>query len=268
MAYVHSAALEFPKEKAAIAVSRGAFGSHLGIAFHSAKDGVQVLHLRTHLQLFSETFDASRLCWVASPLDLPPKASAQVVSIIRGLAKRRPHIPYGLNFLKSNGSFDPNGHYKAPKGSNGLTCATFVSTLFSDLRAPLIQPATWQPSDENRAWAEDVCKFLETHGVPEDHVAAVRGNVDGLRVRPEEVAVAAVVAGADLPIDFTRATADAPMVMATLHAACPLRPPVATPTDVAAAESAAAEPDSVGKVGPEVVAKTEPANAAASGPKS
>jgi hypothetical protein len=235
MAYVHSAALEFPKEKAAIAVSRGTFGSHLGIAFHSVKDGVQVLHLRTHLKLSAETFDASNMCWVASPVDLPPKASVQIVSIIRGLAKRKPSIPYGLNFLKSSGSFDSNGHYKAPKGSNGLTCATFVSTLFSDMRAPLIQPATWQPTDENRAWGEGVCKFLEGQGVPADHVAAVRGNVDGLRVRPEEVAVAADVPRADLPIDFTRASGAAPLVMEALHAACPLNPASAIAVVVAAA---------------------------------
>lgn len=246
MAYVHSAVLEFPKERAAIAVSRGAFGSHLGIAFHSVKDGVQVLHLRTHLLLSAETFDASKLCWVASPVDLPPKASVQIVSIIRSLAKRKPHILYGLNFLKSNGSFDSNGRYKAPKGSDGLTCATFVSTLFSDLRAPLIQPTTWQPSDGNKAWAEEVCKFLEAQDVPADHVAAVRSNVDGLRVRPEEVAVAADVAGADLPIDFTRATAGAPKVMAALHAACPLHPPEAIAAVLATAEPGSAVASSRG----------------------
>lgn len=222
MAYVHSEALNFPKEKAALAVSRGTFGSHLGIAFHSVKDGVQVLHLRTHLTLSVETFEASKMCWVASPVDLPLKASAQVVSIIRGLARRKPNIPYGLNFLKANGSFDSNGHYKAPKGSNGLTCATFVSTLFSDLRAPLIQAATWRPTEENRAWAEDVCKFLERQHVPADHITAVRGNVDGLRVRPEEVAVAADVPCADLPIDFNRASEAAPKVMDVLYAACPV----------------------------------------------
>lgn len=237
MAYVHSAALEFPKEKAAIAVSRGTFGSHLGIAFHSVKDGVQVLHLRTHLKLSAETFDASGLCWVASPVDLPPKASVQVVSIIRCLAKRKSSIPYGLNFLKSSGSFDSNGNYKAPKGSNGLTCATFVSTLFSDMRAPLIQAATWQPTDENRAWAEGVCKFLEGQGVPADHIESVRGNVDGLRVRPEEVAVAADVPRADLPIDFTRASGAAPKVMEALHAACPLNPASAIAAVVAVANS-------------------------------
>lgn len=222
MAYVHSAALEFPKDQAAIAVSRGAFGSHLGIAFHSVKDGVQVLHLRTHLRLSVETFAASNMCWVASPVNLPPKASAQVVSIIRGIAKRQPNINYGLNFLKAPGSFDSNGRYKAPKGSNGLTCATFVSTLFDDLRAPLIQVATWRPTEENKAWAEGVCKFLEGQNVPADHVAAVRGNVDGLRVRPEEVAVAAEVPYADLPIDFTRASQGAPKVMEVLYAACPI----------------------------------------------
>lgn len=223
MAYLRHDALEIAKDCPFIAITFGSFGSHLGVAFQSAKDGVQVLHLAGHCDLRTDTFPPPGQCWIAAPVLLPPLAAKTIVGIIRSMAKRTPKIPYGLNFLRANGSFDSSGRYKAPKGSLGLTCATFITTLFDDLRAPLVKQDTWLAKTANIKWAHDVCDSLTNSGkVSLDHIEAVKLNIDGLRIRPEEVAVAAEVPFKARPIDYLNASSNAHLVMQSLISVCPV----------------------------------------------
>ena len=221
MAYLRHDALEIAKDCPFIAITFGSFGSHLGVAFQSAKDGVQVLHLAGHYELRTDTFPPIGQCWIAAPVLLPPLAAKAIVGVIRSLSKRTPKIPYRLNFLKANGSFDSSGGYKAPKGSLGLTCATFITTLFDDLRAPLVKQETWLNKSENTKWAQAVCDALARSGkVCHDHIEAVKSNIDGLRIRPEEVAVAAETPFTNRPIDYWSASSNAHLVMQELISSC------------------------------------------------
>lgn len=223
MAYLRHDALEIAKDYPFIAITFGSFGSHLGVAFQSAKDGVQVLHLAGHYDLRTDTFPPPGQCWIAAPVLLPPLAAKAIVGVIRSLSKRTPKIPYGLNFLKANGSFDSSGRYKAPKGSLGLTCATFITTLFDDLRAPLVKQDTWLEKPANIKWAHDVCDALTRSGmVSHDHIEAVKSNIDGLRIRPEEVAVAAETPFTNKPIDYLSASSNAHLIMQELIRSCPV----------------------------------------------
>jgi hypothetical protein len=222
MPFVRASSLSFSKDELVVAVTYGTFGSHIGIGFHSAKEGAKLLHLASHIKLITEDFPpVLPACWIGIVVSLPASASKQLVAIIRCVSKRLPHINYGINFLAARGSFDSSGRYKAPKGSDGLTCATFVSTIFSDFRLPLIQESTWQPNPENAAWGAAICDWLRDRCKADpDHVEAVRRNINGLRVRPEEVAVAAETPFPSRPVDFVVATANAPAVMAVLDQAC------------------------------------------------
>ena len=223
MTYLRHDALEIAKDCPFIAITFGGFGSHLGVVFQSAKDGVQVLHLAGHYDLRADAFPPPEQCWIATPVSLPPLTAKAIVGIIRSLAKRTPKIPYGLNFLKANGSFDTSGRYTAPRGSLGLTCATFITTLFDDLRAPLVEQSNWVENPANIKWAHAVCDSLERSGkVSHEHIEAVRSNINGLRIRPEEVAVAADAPYTTRPIDYRNASSNAHLIMQTLISSCPV----------------------------------------------
>jgi len=218
MEYVRAAEFSFTKDQLAVAVTKGAFGSHVGIVFHSAQEGVRLLHLASHLRLLSDDFSSpSSSAYVAAVVKIPPVASKTMVAIVRSVAKRQPRIEYGINVKSALGSFDSSGRYKAPKGSDGLTCATFVSTIFHDCRIPLIQLETWEPQPENELWGRQVCQFLREQRVDEEHVKAVEKNISGLRVRPEEVAAAAHCPVSAKPLDYTAAKAGVPSVLAALQ---------------------------------------------------
>lgn len=223
MPYCSARELAFSKDQLAIGFSYGGLGGgHIGIAFHSAKDGAKLLHLCAHLRLQTDDFPPSTPeCWVATVVELPASASKQFVAIIRAISKRLPKINYGINFLAAPGSFNAQGHYKAPKGSDGLTCATFVSTIFRDLRFPLIVETTWKPDPKNIKWGEDVYSWLLDSKADPDHLEAVKRNIIGLRIRPDEVAAAADILLQDRPVSFEIASVNAPLVEHALRLVTP-----------------------------------------------
>jgi len=205
MAYANLCAIPFGKEQVVIAVSKSQLGGgHLGIGFHSAKNGPQVLHLEWHRKLRAHSIPMDlTTCWIASPLNIPSGASKAIVALARVVATRGPTINYGINFLAARGSFESNGTYKPPKGSDGLTCATFIVELLRAGRVDLVKSADWKAHTANTDWANIVCTSLaNTPSVDQAHVDAVRQNINGLRMRPFEVAGAASLDSKRWPAEF------------------------------------------------------------------
>lgn len=225
MSFQAAATLTLAKNELAIGITHGAFGGHTGIAFVSAKDGQQILHLRWHKKLAADPFPVPGECWTACKLALPPALQIQLVGIVRAVAKRRPEIRYAVDSIAGMGSFDANGNYKVPKGSLGLTCASLVTELFRAARAPLLKEATWPEKPENVEWANGVVKLLEQTKAEPDHIAAVKKSVPLIRIRPEEVGGAATLPNNERPADFEKVSAIAPDVMKKLHEVCPPKPP-------------------------------------------
>lgn len=213
--------VHFSKEQVVIALGRGLFGSHLGLAFHTFKDGPKVLHLRTHKQLAVDPYPEGGQCWAVHLVDLPPRASKQFVGIVRGLAAKRPHVGYGLNFLAGKDAFDEKGTYKPPKGFDGFTCSTLIAEIFRFAALPLLDTATWLPNPKNTAWEKAVCCMLENTGVDLDHVESVCRNACGIRVRPEEVASAAAMPIAARPAKFDAVILDADAALSIMRQICP-----------------------------------------------
>lgn len=224
MAVVNLTSIPFAVDQVAIAVAPSDFGGgHIGLGFHAAKTGPHVLHLAWHRTLQSHAIPQSlRLCWAAEVLNVPPSASRQLVALVRVVAARLPTINYGINFLAARGSFVSGGAYKAPKGSDGLTCATFVVEVLRAGMIDLVKTDTWRSSPSNVAWGERVCAELaRTPGAGiDEHVIAVRRNVNGLRVRPFEVAGAAQLDRKQWPATFDDVQPPAEAVEAQLKAIC------------------------------------------------
>jgi hypothetical protein len=215
----------FTRDQIAIALTHGLLGGgHLGIAFHSVKEGPQLTHLAWHHRLCVDNIPNDlRGCWVSKTVVLPPAASKAVVAVVRGLSKKRPQINYGLNAIAAKGSFAPNGSYRPPKGSDGLTCATFVVEVFRAAGIPLVSYESWEDRPENRSWGERVCQELQNRNVPQEHIDSVRKNISGIRVRPCEAVAAAALPPRGRPANYLAVQDGAVEAEKALRDICPLQ---------------------------------------------
>ena len=227
MAFVNLNNATFRKDEVAVAMTHGTLGGgHLGIAFHHAKLGPQVVHLAWHRKLVVEAIPIDK-CWIAATVPLTPALAKQVVGMVRAVAHRLPTINYGINLVAAKGSFAVNGSYKAPKGSDGLTCASFVCEVFSAAKVPLIIMPTWKEDEKNKVWASAVLQKLiedkDKGKVSQDHIDAVAANVkNGLRVRPAEVVAAALMQPPNRPATYEAASVASTEVEVALRDECPL----------------------------------------------
>ncbi|WP_110946540.1 hypothetical protein [Pseudomonas bohemica] len=99
-------------------------GGHLGIIFNEKGNELKVMELGWHHTFYVSDIP-HRKCGIAIPLALPPKAGKSVVAVVRAISRKKPKISYGIDFIASKGSF-VGSVYSPPKGSDGLTCSSFV----------------------------------------------------------------------------------------------------------------------------------------------
>lgn len=223
MAFTNLNTSSFTKDQVAIGVSHSSMGAgHIGLAFHSAKNGPQLLHLAWHRKLEVDAIPSDlKTCWVSSVLGIPPSASKQLVAFVRAVATRGATINYAVDFIAAKGSFSANGTYKPPKNSNGLTCASFVVEVLRGGMIDLVKEKTWRADPANEVWGQAVCDELAKSTDPE-HVALVRNSVNGLRLRPFEVAGAGQLSYKLWPAEFDTVQEPANTVVAELLPICPL----------------------------------------------
>lgn len=177
-------------------------GGHLGLAFHT-EEGPRVLHLAWHKDIRLDCFGTDP--WLASKLAVPNAAGMQIVAILRMTADQKPPIQYGINLLAAKGSFSLLGGYEAPEGSDGLTCATFVTEHLAGAGIRLVDEDTWPETEANKEWGKTVCQILKHTGADESHVATVRANTQGLRLRPFEVAGVSTLESTKWPVKHPEA---------------------------------------------------------------
>lgn len=234
MSFKPACEVPFTEGQVVVAVSHGGFGSHVGIAFYPEGSTAKLLHLAWHKRVKTDSFPP-RTCYIATTVKIPEETSEHLVGFVRMVSDKSPDINYGINVFAGRGSFDTDGEYTAPAGSDGLTCATFVTEIFRAASLQLIDENTWKESDENVAWGQNVVDALknykdkEGNAVNPQHIEAVSNNVhNGLRVRPEEVGAAADIYDINkIPplINFTTASVGAHSVMKDLndHCVCELK---------------------------------------------
>jgi hypothetical protein len=198
-------------------------GGHLGIIFNEKGNQLKVMELGWHHTFYVSDIP-HRSCGIAIPLTLPPKAGKSVVATVRAVSRKKPKISYGIDFIASKGSF-VGSVYTPPKGSDGLTCSSFVLEVLRSAAVPLIQEQTWTASDANREWAATVISFLRDSGADAKHVDAVERGVSGLRLVPFELAAAASMPLEQRPASYSDVQAIAGELRNQLNTACPPAPP-------------------------------------------
>ncbi|SDF94519.1 hypothetical protein [Pseudomonas extremaustralis] len=197
-------------------------GGHLGIIFNEKGNELRVVELGWHHAFYVSEIP-HRKCGIAIPIALPPKAGKSVIAVVRAVSRKKPKISYGIDFIASKGSF-VGTTYTPPKGSDGLTCASFVLEVLRSAAVPLIREETWTDRDANRKWAADVIMLLRQHGADDKHVAAVEKNVNGLRLIPFELAAAASLPIEKRPASYTDVQETAEELRGQLNTACPAPP--------------------------------------------
>lgn len=210
--------LDLADETVAVALTKGTFGHHVGLVFRR-KTEVKLLHLNFHKDVRFDDFPTPA-CWIAVPLQMEATNAKTLIGFMKLVGHRKPHIPFGVNIQKGVDSFS-SGSYKLPKGGDGLTCATFINEICRYGGMPLVKVSSWEPRDDDKAWVAGVCELLKIKGADDAHIAKVRGNADGLRVRPEEAAAAADMPPVKDGIDFKRAEKASAAVEARLLECCP-----------------------------------------------
>lgn len=177
-------------ESIAIAISCRS-DNHSAILY-SASDGIRKIHYSGHVQC-EEALDVSDLGW-AHPIELLPEQVTQLLSLCDLIHDQcsRLRVPYRFAFSHQT-RFDTGGpllSFIPGSGTTGLTCATFVVTLFYQCGIPLVDFSSWTSREEDVAFQRELVKRVTNHN--RDAASQMALEIGAHRIRPEEVLAAAL----------------------------------------------------------------------------
>ncbi len=175
---------------------------HIGLLVRRTSTETTFVDLQWHHRVVERSPEPQ--C-VSSKLDIPQERLLALRAFARNVirhSKDRP-IPYGIDFTQNAFERETGLWLHGPTG-RGLTCATFVVAVLAAAGFPFLDVTTWTARQEDRAWVEKICQLLSEHGAPEqaDHI---RGNEQGVRLRPAEVAGGAREPASAWSVTFARA---------------------------------------------------------------
>jgi len=222
MAFVPAESLKLEPGEIAMALAPGTFGSHAGIVFRSSADACELtlLHLRWNEMAEACTFPAEG-CWVAARLDIGEYSGLAIEELLRDLAASPPIIKYGVGVIQAQGSFSRSGYVK-PKGSDGLTCATFVWQLLKYGGLDPVQAESW-PEGANADWVISIAQMLADPRRQdiEQAIAVVGAKMVARRIKPTELGVPALHPIEDWPMHYETVVVEEPTVVGVLNQCCP-----------------------------------------------
>jgi hypothetical protein len=194
----------------AIFIQRTPDGSHTGILFRM--NGVLIIQdLRWH-EMFRSELCRHMPHFVM--LGLEPEEEHNIRAMCRLIHERQNsrdpsreyRIPYAFRHGNNNRCNRNTGELMLVDGI-GLTCSTFVLTIFQSVEVPLVNFDGWQHRADDEARHRALIDRMRTgfpqHGIPPaspEHVARVEGESPCIRVRPEEVAATGMFN--DIPVTF------------------------------------------------------------------
>lgn len=218
---------KFEKDDVGLALHFGGIGAHIGFVYQGGDKKFKFVHLAFHKRVVLEPYplDAPKRS-IFAKLPFSKSSLYSLKSALRLIGARSSHpsgiiIPYGVNIKAAKGSFNSKGLYTLPKGSDGLTCATFVSEICRGVGLPLLDEDSWIARTEDQQWITQICSMLEDprSGADIAHIAQVKAGFSGLRIRPEEVASVANL-WKSKPIIFNDAAANGIEVLKKLTDCC------------------------------------------------
>jgi hypothetical protein len=184
----------------AVAICRTRHGNlHTGAVYRDAAGDLRLFHQAWH----HNTRDgpvASEVAQLGGPLccvvpAVEPVRARAIAGFWEFVASRRESLGYALQ-EDPEAVFDANTGLLIMPNGIGLSCSTFVLALFRGARFPLIDTTDWPASRPgDREAQQHLVDLLEQTCQDKAHVEVVRAQIGCERVRPEEVAGAALYPG-------------------------------------------------------------------------
>lgn len=144
----------------------------------------------------------------------------ELSSFIRSLWRRyQRSMPYSIVTNGVGEFFNLSGEIAVEQAGVGLTCATFLMSVFGVQGYSLLDESDWQRRPGDKAWHQHILNELRKSGVEEEHVAAQERYVgEAYRYRPEEV-VGCASGYSGVPHPFCAAVAEGERVLGEMRQA-------------------------------------------------
>lgn len=164
---------------------------------------LRFIHLGWHFQLHVDNVEKLSHGYYVTQINVEEVDKKFVAALCNLIAEKHPDIPYGIS--STGVSFDQNnGNLIIQQEGSGLTCATFVLTVFEEHGLILLKKEEW-PEGVNFEWAQGIINQLKNEdGVRPEYIEMMERDAANVqRFRPEEVAGSAPLQS--WPIGFAQA---------------------------------------------------------------
>lgn len=171
---------------------------HCGLAFRMG-EGFNILHLAHHNDLECDS-DCNGFKVFVIP-NVPRELQIPFIQMCRAIKddvnEGHKDVAYGLNYDEF--AMYDNGKLYLSSNEIGLTCATYVITLFHSAGIDLVDIHNWPAREEDKSWFEYVKGLFKIKkiklflGMTREHQTKVLNETTGPRFRPEEVAVSSAL---------------------------------------------------------------------------
>ena len=179
---------------------------HCGLAF-DLENQKQVIHLASHNDLRCDEGLNSFKCMIKPNLaPIVQESFISLCDVIKAeIKKGHNQIPYGFLY-DDYAIIETDGSLNLTEKQVGLTCATYVLTIFHSCGFNLINISDWPPREEDVPWYKKIIdlysRFQKVIGISSEHIEKLKMQMNVPRFRPEEVAVSsALYNGEPAPTD-------------------------------------------------------------------
>lgn len=167
---------------------------HCGVAFNLNGD-VCILHLATHEDVeASSDLEAEHFLYYIKP-NLHPILRSNLNEYLNTIKDEvlagNNNIMYGFLY-DEYATITSEGNLMLGENEVGLTCATYLLTLFHSCSIDLVDINNWPHRPEDDNWFKRILGIFET-SVPEEHYEKLLQQEGCPRYRPEEVAIASAL---------------------------------------------------------------------------
>jgi len=193
-----SSNVDFEKSEQILAISVGHCnpGYLHNKILYNFEDSVREIHLGWH-HYFLHTEIKSPQSYIWKVPNLPKSRLKSVVAKCIIVAENQLQVdksplPYAVGYF-SGREFNEKGVYTDDITGieYGMTCATFVLTMFKSVGVEILDWKNWITREEDKEWFAYIISHLEKgHAVgrvSEEHLNNVTGEINCSRFRPEEV---------------------------------------------------------------------------------
>ena len=176
-----------------VSLSRRMHLSHCGVAYN-IHHKLKIIHLATHKDVRVDDEWGHFLIWVKPKM--PAMLQESLIPFFEVIESKinagAYHIPYGFKY-ENFSSFDGNGDLVLGTGSKGLSCSTYVITLFHSIGIDLVDIGNWPSRPEDLPWYYEIIQLFANNGMKSEFLNNLIKEIGAPRFRPEETAVSSAL---------------------------------------------------------------------------